>query len=316
MFSKNSKSFFFCAVILSAIYLPVYGVNTDEILQIKIHLILDARIFASPWKPMIQDWIRFSSAELIKAASIQLSTAGMQTMEVTEKEMLNYKPKDLITWLNKKITPLNIEKESIKLVYLVASWEVGYTLYDSPIIYFLMHGENQAIYPYLLLHEFAHLFGAVDVDLPDTIMNEDSLRKTTGNSFDEHNLAIMNSVRRDMQKNQKNRFLLSESSPEIFREILPHIQALMPNIRDSDSVHYHLGCYYQKNHQHEDAVKEFQQAIQDRIKIYKSHNANSQSQSELSKEEVDRLEIGSIQEKIQESLMQIQKSANVQGGNS
>ncbi len=228
-------------------------------IQRNVHLIIDSELDKSGWTPEFKRYVESDGNVLFSMAHISLAVASAHAMEI---------PHDGSVWSEskqaefaKQISKDYSEYKGIKLVLLPSTVSGGRTYLSDGVVVCGVDATEGKITSRLVLHEIMHLFGAIDLTIPNHIMNQDSLHTDTRLEFDEDTITIMQLAREDIQASGAASLTLSSASPAIANRIIPHLHNLLPVARYPYDVHTEIAGYHEKHQRYGEALAEYRAAL-------------------------------------------------------
>lgn len=229
--------------------------------HVKLEVLLDSRISEAEWEQKIKKWIAFAADQLDEAANVRISVDRMTRLTLTEEDSGTYDDARKREF-NDRMKALRQSSDTICLALVVANGSAGCAyIEDANIlcIYCKRHDEKAK---WVLLHELAHLFGAIHVAPPDSVMNRSTDAWTNETlRFDERNLEIMDLAREDVVAKNVTTFQLKDAAPSYGEPIMQQYLEVMPEQTEADrlSLQYQIAAYHAQTEQHERAKEDWKE---------------------------------------------------------
>lgn len=249
---------------LSAIYFYLF-VKDGNLLdktehKVKLEVLLDPRISNAEWKQKVRPWITFAADRLDEAANIRITLDQTQWLSLAPEDSGTY---DLarIREFNARIQSTRQSSNTICLAYVYSDANAGTAFLKNSNIVCFYNERTKDRAKWVLLHELAHLFGAIHVAQLDSVMygGRGDWRGDETRRFDEVNEEIMNLAREDVMARGATTFYLKEALPSHGERFVRLYRDVMREQREADKLQekHQIAEYYAQNERYEEALAEW-----------------------------------------------------------
>ncbi len=230
---------------------------------IDVRILIDESLRKDGFEEDIKKWLAFSKNILLKESGINIRFIEHHPITIPKKNLdswHHHKQRDIFKeWVNE-----HRRKDEIIYAFVSATDDAGKCMSSMGISLTAIDSTKTQSRKWLVLHEFAHLFGAPDVVLKDHVMNDECILEYGDEplQFDPHTLAIMRIANEYLQSTKRGFFSFAHIPPDYGKRIIPHLNTLLFHAKHKESMHCELGEYYLINSQYKQALSEFDRSLQ------------------------------------------------------